>query len=228
MAEEEEWGEGSVWNPFGFPFLVEEIPHGEELADELCQNALELRKFDKDGVLLSDDWLDRKRAESEEDYERSGYSSFANHNLVGSHTFQLLHEELAKAVNRYLTVMTDGNPEKMPWRYTNSWVSIYSKGHWVPEHTHPLCHLSLVFYGNRPDGSIIFKNPALPTFASLYGGPCQLFNSQLTLEPKRGTVIVFPSVMPHGTRPNNTDQERIIFSANMTFTNCPELGSATN
>lgn len=200
--------------------MAEILEGGADLAHELCAAALELQEFDTKGSLLSNDWHSNTKATSSKDYERSGYSSFANFNLITSYVFERIHSATYQGVRKYLAE----SPNPMTFSMTNSWVSIYGRGHWVPEHTHPLSHLSLVFYGAAPGGDIVFKNPALPIFSQLYGGSCHLFPQAHTVTPEDGMLIVFPSFIPHGTTPNDTDSKRIIFSANIVFDDCPQLG----
>ena len=210
-------------NPFNIPIWAKEIPDPEGSAAYFTKMARNLRDADKSGALLSGAWEDKARARSKGDYDAHGDSSFANHNLVRNPRFTMLHSVATDGVKEYLA----GGAEEIPFTITNSWVSIYASGHWVPEHTHPLSHLSLVYYAAAPKrcGDIVFKNPAAPMFSGLYGGACNLFTQIYRIEPKEGMLIVFPSFIPHGTRPNESAQDRVIFSANVVLDNCPQLGN---
>lgn len=209
-------------NPFNLPIWISQpaVPKGSEA--DFTKLATSLRDKDEAGALLSGAWEDKARARSKKDYEAHGYSSFANHNLVRDLRFAMLHNIAIEGVRSYL----EGSSEPIPFSITNSWVSIYSNGNWVPEHTHPLSHLSLVYYASAPKdcGEIVFKNPAAPMFSGLYGGSCNLFAQIYRIEPKEGMLIVFPSFIPHGTRPNKSTRERVIFSANVVLDDCPQLG----
>lgn len=209
-------------NPFNLPILISHPPAPKGSAADFVRLAKTLRDTDEAGALLSDAWEDNARAQSKKDYESHGYTSFANHNLVRDLRFARLHHMAIEGVKAYL----EGSSEPIPFSITNSWVSIYSNGNWVPEHTHPLSHLSLVYYAAAPKecGDIIFKNPTAPMFSQLYGGSCNLFAQIYRVEPKEGMLIVFPSFMPHGTRPNKSAQDRVIFSANVVLDDCPQLG----
>ena len=38
------------------------------------------------------------------------------------------------------------------------------------------------------------------------------------VQPEAGMIIVFPSFIPHATKPHDSDEERVIFSGNVRFT----------
>lgn len=202
-------------NPFGFPIFVEEIENGKELASMLCDTAYSLRNGDPHGKLISDAWNDYKRAESQEDFDTHGYTSHGSYNLLSDQRFDKLHDAVVTQVEKY-TNYHDINPS---FHITNSWVSIYGNGHFVPEHIHPRSHLSCVFYGAATEGTgeIVFKNPAKPSYAMQYGRGVTLFNDYWPVSPKAGQMIIFPSHIAHYTNKHEANEDRIIFSGNIVF-----------
>ena len=207
-----------IASPFQFPITVEVLPEGERLADEFCAMAKGIRSKDTQGGLLGHSWGQSLTATGPEDYDKSGYTSAYNHNLAEQEQFDELHKVTVKQIEKYLRVVGVKN---MQFGLTNSWASIYGEGHFVPEHTHPMAHLSVVFYAAATEGTgeIIFNNPAYSSYAMTYGGGAggSLFNDKFPVSPKKGMMIVFPSFIPHGTRPHEDTEERVIFSVNAKF-----------
>ena len=199
-------------SPFHFPLLIEIVEEGDRIADEFCLLAKSLRSKDKAGGLLSHSWGMALQSGNKADYEKDGYTSFYNQNLAEKEEFNEIHQVAVKQIEKYLAATT---PHEVTFGLTNSWASIYGKGHFVPDHIHPMAHLSVVFYAAATEGTgeISFKNPAYSAYAMSYGDK-GLFRDTLIVQPKKGMMIVFPSFLEHGTRPHEDHAERIIFSTN--------------
>lgn len=206
-------------NPFGFPILVEVLPDGIELADEFAELARGLRAGEENGGLMSEAWHDAEVAESSEQYKQHGYTSFVNHNLCLSKDFDRIHKATVRQKEKYLNMMGVNHE----FYIQNSWASIYGNGHYIPEHVHSFSHLSMCFYADATEGTgeIVFRNPAYGVYGMIFDQHCMLFNDQFRVQPQKGMMIIFPSFMPHYTRPHEDDKERIIFSSNSVFKNSP-------
>ena len=205
-------------NPFGFPIFYEVVENGEELADNLCKDAYDLRNKDPNGKLISHAWNKFDRAKSPEDYKEHGYTSHGKYRLDEDERFHPVHQALVKQIEKY-TKNLDADPA---FRLTNSWVSIYGKGHFAPEHIHSFAHLACVFYGATSEGTgeIVFRNPASPSYNMIYGNGFHLWNDKYTPCPQKGSVVVFPAHMAHYTNPHMADEDRIILSTNVEFSEC--------
>lgn len=201
-----------IISPFDIPILVEEIEDGKEIAEELCDGAYSLREQDPNGRLISHKFREMDYANAPEDYEKHGYTSHGSFNLQDDMRFHRLHMATVKQMEKYLTHRQAG----YPFRLTNSWVSIYGKGSFAPEHNHALCHLSCVFYGAVTEGTgeIVFRNPAMETYTMLYGNGVNMFNDLHVITPEVGQMIIFPAFMRHYTKPHLSEDDRIIFSCN--------------
>lgn len=199
-------------SPFQFPILIEQIENGDRIAEEFCLLAKNLRSEDKEGGLLSHDWGEAKQSGDKTDYEKSGYTSFYNQNLAEKEEFNEIHQVTVKQVEKYLNATS---AHEVTFGLANSWASIYGKGHFVPDHIHPMAHLSVVFYAAATEGTgeIFFKNPAYSAYAMSYGKR-GLFRDSFIVQPKKGMMIVFPSFLQHGTKPHEDATERVIFSTN--------------
>ena len=209
-------GSETILSPFQFPILVEVLKDGISLADEFCLLSGRLQAEDSNGGLLSSAWKDQRKAKTTEDYDKFGYTSFYNSNLATKPEFNEIHKATVKQVQKYLAVM---GTKKISFNLSNSWVSIYGKGHFVPEHIHPLAHLSVVFYAAATEGTgeIVFKNPAYSAYAMNYVADTAIFNDEMPIQPQKGMMIVFPSFIPHFTKSHEADAKRVIFSTNAEF-----------
>jgi len=86
------------------------------------------------------------------------------------------------------------------------WYNISGKGHWNTPHTHPLATLALVFYLTDSNGLLTFLNPH----------PQRAIHPQsVSINAKRGDVVVFPSELYHYVLPNTKEEDRISISMNL-------------
>lgn len=201
-----------IENPFEMPLLVDDIEEGEDIAREVSEAAYDLRDQDPSGRLISHKFRDLATATSKDDFDKHGYTSHGSFNLQADKRFHRVHKATVSQMEKYMTYMKAG----YEFRLSSSWVSIYGNGSFAPEHTHPLCHLSCVFYGAVTEGTgeIVFKNPAMETYNMLYGNGINVYCDLYTIQPKVGQMIIFPSFMRHYTKPHLSDDDRIIFSCN--------------
>jgi uncharacterized protein (TIGR02466 family) len=201
--------------PFTFPILTLDLPNGEEIAEEVRTFAFAIRERDTEGGLISQEFGTRKK--NPEDYAKYGYTSFTNYNLAATRAIPMMHEAACVGFQEYFSRIGAHHH----FYIDTSWVATYDKECYVPEHTHPNAHLSMVFYANAEEGTgqIIFKNPALPIYQQMSERSAQMWNDTWEIPPKIGRMIVFPSFMPHRTRPHMGEQERVIFSCNACITN---------
>ena len=202
-------------HPFSFPILVRDLPNGDEIADELCDFTVRLRERDREGGLIGQEF--GNTAKSPEDFAKYGYTSFTNYNLATLGAVPKVHQAACDLYQEYF----HSCEQYGDFYIDTSWVATYDEGCYVPEHTHPNAHLSMVFYGQAEEGTgqIVFKNPAYPIYGHMTEGSTTMWYDNIDVEAKRGRMIIFPSFMPHRTKPHMGKQERIIFSSNAVLTN---------
>lgn len=100
---------------------------------------------------------------------------------------------------------------------TSSWVNINdSKECIITEHTHNAI-FSGVFFLNIPEDSGVFviRNPGINSMwegSELVSEKNQYTSKFIKIEPKEGTIILFPSYLPHSVESNLHDGERITIS----------------
>jgi ribosome-associated protein YbcJ (S4-like RNA binding protein) len=123
-------------------------------------------------------------------------------------------EAALDAFGQYLRVVGKAGA---PIRMGNAWSSVYGRGHYIPQHTHPLSHLSLVFYAAATEGTgrLVFENPAIANFQHFYPPEICWMPYHFSIQPKKGLFVVFPSYLVHNTDPHESDELRVIYSANV-------------
>ena len=102
------------------------------------------------------------------------------------------------------------------------WMNANPKGGYNAPHTHPGAHWSGVYYVSQPEvtegsgGKIEFLDPRtdLPNW-NLLGA--STFRNKISLRPKAGELIIFPSYLMHWVHPNDTPEDRVTIAFNATF-----------
>jgi len=103
---------------------------------------------------------------------------------------------------------------------TNAWVNFNdSRNCMNTEHIHGET-FSGVFYLQVPEesGRLVLKNPGMNRMwngCNLTQSKNQFTGEMIKIEPEEGSIVIFPSYLPHLVEPNNHDDERISISFNV-------------
>jgi uncharacterized protein (TIGR02466 family) len=200
---------------FSHPVLtIDDYPNIDVIADEFYAKSIALMKEYPDGGLISDAWHSGKRAESEADFKQYGFTSFYNVNLGKRQDFAFMNKVAMSIFAEYLRLVGKSD---VVMRLDNAWSSVYGRGHFIPQHTHPLSHLSMAFYASATEGTgqLIFQNPARAHFEHFYPPGISWMNYRTSVQPKKGLFVVFPSYLAHHTQHHESDDLRVIYSANV-------------
>ena len=119
--------------------------------------------------------------------------------------------------------------------YMGIWSIINNKHSYNIVHTHGSALLSLAYYVKVPKdgmgGDFFFKDPRImsqqrkpplmpgsniESLRKTHGG------ASLGISPQEGTLLIFPSWMEHGVRQSQSDEDRIVISANINLYPKPE------
>ena len=92
---------------------------------------------------------------------------------------------------------------------------INGKGHWNIPHTHPECNFALVWYLTPSDGLLNLMSP----FPQRRTGDIDSHGDHISIDAKKGDIIMFPSDINHYVKPNQKDTDRISISMNLLFHN---------
>lgn len=200
---------------FSHPVLtIDDYPNVDAIAEEYLSKSLALVEEYPDAGLISNAWHSGRRAQSQEDFKQHGFTSYHNVNLVAREDFEFMNLAAMEMFAEYLRVV--GKPST-GMRISNAWASIYGRDHFVPQHTHPMSHLSLVFYAAATEGTghLVFENPARGHFQHFYPPEISWLHYRFSIQPKKGLFVVFPSYLAHNTEPHESDEPRVIYSANL-------------
>ena len=101
-----------------------------------------------------------------------------------------------------------------------AWWTVYEKGAFIPRHTHSNSMISGAYYLRQPQGAgpIKFFNPIGPLINHFYH-PDLIFQvaADIDIEPRTGTLLLFPGWLEHETQANQSDEDKIIVSFNLTL-----------
>jgi len=200
---------------FSHPVMtVDDFPASDALADEFYEKSMALMQEYPDAGLISSAFHKGERARNREDYQKHGFTSFYNVNLGKREDFHFINKAAMEVFAHYLRLVRKSN---LAMRLDNAWASVYGKGHYVPHHTHPLSHLSMAFYAAATEGTgkIVFDNPARGHFEHFYPPEISWLHYRFSVQPKKGLFVVFPSYLVHHTDPHDSDELRVIYSANV-------------
>ena len=206
---------GQIIQMFSHPVItIDDYPGIDTIADQFYKKAMGLMQEFPDAGLISDAWHSGKRARNEDDIRQHGFTSFHSVNLARRDDFDFMNKAALEVFAQYLQVVGKAGTGMS---LDSAWASVYGRGHYVPEHTHPLSHLSMVFYAAATDGTgkLVFDNPARAHFQHFYPPELSWMPYRFSIQPKKGMFVVFPSYLVHNTEPHESDDFRVIYSANL-------------
>jgi uncharacterized protein (TIGR02466 family) len=171
--------------------------------------ATQLECFDNNELL--NQIYEIERTHSSEKFSNRG--GFQSHNFENSKFKDVILNETPRRVDK-----------KLPPLKINDWVNINRKGDYNCRHVH-LCNnvfLSGVYYVKVPEnsGNIRFWDPRgilhhrLPEH-DYYFDDCQY----QWIVPKAGLLLFFPTWLEHEVEPNESDEDRISISFNLSHDN---------
>ena len=105
------------------------------------------------------------------------------------------------------------------------WMSINKKGDYNATHDHPNCHMAGAFWINSPEGCGNFEcqsphsyncGQEINVYTSDFREKTNSYGSYGFL-PIEGSIMLFPASLNHRVTPNQSDQDRISSSFNLTF-----------
>ena len=106
------------------------------------------------------------------------------------------------------------------------WMNINRKGDYNATHDHPNCHLAGVFWINSPKECGNFEcqsphsytsGPEIAVYTDEFREKTNSYGSY-GFSPTEGTIMLFPASINHRVTSNESDEDRISSSFNMTLT----------
>ena len=99
------------------------------------------------------------------------------------------------------------------------WAIINKKDDFNVIHTHPNCYLSSAYYVKAPDncGKFLIENPnqAKRHFYPQLANKTELNMPSAGLDVNEGDLLLFPGYLPHKVAKNESDNDRIVISFNV-------------
>lgn len=133
------------------------------------------------------------------------------------------HSELAAIVKQVLgdalsKVATEIKADKLSFRQ-NGWVNVNPPHGYIGPHVHPNALISGTYYVSVPQGEgagggIEFVSPH-PVGAMTSWIKAAMLTDKVRLQPKAGTILLFPGQLLHWVLPNDSDEDRVSISFNL-------------
>ena len=120
-----------------------------------------------------------------------------------------------------------GMQAMIPFAITESWFTKTSKGQHAPMHSHGNSDISGVYYlqTNGNDGALVLKNPMTCTNNNIIMFLSNMKWGQKRMPLKEGLLLLWPAFLEHGTFVNETPEDRISFSFNITLSKPPYINT---
>ena len=168
--------------------------------------------------LVSEGWTDHEITDDPEQKKKKGITSFFNENLIHNPDWSGAYDFV---LNMAGTMLSEHHSVQ-GMKIANMWTTIYPEDGFVPEHIHACFSVSGVFYVKAPKncGDIVFRDPSWVAKTMNVWGSNKTFphdGTTFSFTPEPGLMILFPSWLPHCTRPNVSGDDRIIISFNLDF-----------
>ena len=192
----------TLTNLFPSPIHIFDTDGFDEFKNNLIDYAYKLREEDTKGFNISN---------------RHGWQS-RGFDLTNMN--DLLHGTILQGLSSFSSIK---NTTEMR---ASAWININGPGAYNILHSHPNSHLSGVMWIKAPKdcGVISFDNPNGHQTYTEINSYNQEFNDQFFihhsywLPPIEGRMIIFPSHLQHEVRENNSNEDRISVSFNITLT----------
>ena len=192
-----------IYNLFPVPIFQYKIENYQEINQELLNYILELQKKNKIGNTHSN---------------RGGWHS---------PNFDLVNEgPPINFINKFKDFLKHIISSDMGWEYIPNkqrivamWAIINKKNSFNVMHNHQNCYLSASYYVRKPEdsGDITFFDPKE---AKTYRFPkiekyTEYSTEIVTIEPREGDLLIFPSYLYHAVGENLSDDNRVVVSFNI-------------
>ena len=207
---------------FSTPIYLGDDSNHAEITDEYTQKGYDLiNSLDVAGT-VSEGWLEGQATDDKKVKDTRGTTSFFNGNLAAHPEWDKLNGYI---LGMALRMLSDTIPDHLLKGFTiaNSWVTLYPDQAYVPEHIHSCFEISGVYYlkaqGGKDSGMLTFRDPAWVTKTmNIWGPGTRIFpgpSTNMTFPTRTGMMVLFPSWLPHSTLPNNSGEDRMIYSFNL-------------
>ncbi len=188
---------------FSTPVWASKIDNYKEINEEIYSYIKKLEKNDKSGIIRS--------------------------NIKGWHSkdFDLKNDEPKKFINlisqniQKVLIDMDWDSSKQETKITSMWAIINRGGASNARHHHGNSTISAAYYVRAPKncGDITFYDPRpAPVFSHPKANKPNFLNAMTnSITPVEGGLVLFPSYLDHSVNSNETSEERIVISFNISL-----------
>ena len=190
------------------------------VCNEIVKLAYEMRESMTVGSLVSEEWDKGTKSSDQDKFKKHGVTSFnSTTDLISIPEWDNVSCFILDFAGTMIKSVTDGS---VNYHLINMWTTIYPTGCFVPEHAHSNSLISGVFYAKAPEdcGDIVFSDPSWLAKTMCLHNSKPIFPGVSTKQaekPEDGLMILFPSWLPHKTLPNNSNEDGIIVSFKIGF-----------
>jgi len=193
----------NVYELFPDPIFHYKLENYKQINKELLNYILELQKKDKKGNNRSN---------------RGGWHS-PNFDLVNP-------GPPIDFINSFKVFLKHIIEDEIGWEYVPNkqrvvamWAIINKKNSYNVKHNHQNCYLSSAYYIKKPEnsGDITFYDPKeVKTYRFPEVERNTSYSAEsITVKPKEGDLLIFPSYLYHDVGVNLSDEERVVVSFNI-------------
>ena len=192
-----------------FPTVIHElkVDNFRSIKKDLVKFVYEEREKDPQGLKFSNmgGW------QSKPTYMYQSYQEYDN----------ILFSTVSKTIKSYFS----DNVMDKEIIFEGLWMNINKKGDYNSTHDHPNCHMAGAFWINSPEGCGNFEcqsphsyncGQEINVYTSDFREKTNSYGSYGFL-PIEGSIMLFPASLNHRVTPNQSDQDRISSSFNLTF-----------
>ena len=192
-----------------FPTVIHElkVDNFSSIKEDLVKFVYEEREKDPKGLNFSNmgGW------QSEPTYMYQSYQEYDN----------ILFSTVSKTIKSYFS----DNVMDKEIIFEGLWMNINKKGDYNTAHDHPNCHMAGAFWINSPEGCGNFEcqsphsyncGQEINVYTSDFREKTNSYGSYGFL-PIEGSIMLFPASLNHRVTPNQSDEDRISSSFNLTF-----------
>jgi len=143
-----------------------------------------------------------------------GNTTSTNFYILNQKELTSLRNELENKLQAYFEQVYSPKYD-VSLRITQSWVNYTKKGQFHHKHRHPNSFISGVYYiETTDDDRIYFHNDRTPMIEIVPNSWNNWNSKTWWIEAKKGSLVLFPSLLEHNVEVVNTDETRISLSFN--------------
>ena len=167
--------------------------------------------------IIKNNELDNWILKNLEHYKKNNQSVTVS-NVGGFQSPEINDPQILKILgNHIVESMKDFTEKNMTYRLMNLWINENYKFCYNDYHVHSGSDFSGVYYVKTPknSGNLVFHRTSSINYTSLNNFFSNEDTNQLFyVEPKKGMLVIFPSLLAHSVRPNLSDDSRVSISFN--------------